>query len=131
MIIDNYKKLLLKNKNFKIMKSFRFEYFLTLLKNSDLIVGNSSAALMEAPIYGIPAINIGNRQKNRFFHVSIKNVPFSQNEIVSAIKNMQTKKYKFTKHFGKGNSSILISNILKTKKIWKISKQKQMVIQDI
>lgn len=131
MIIDNYKKLLLKNKNFKIMKSFRFEYFLTLLKNSDLIVGNSSAALMEAPIYGIPAINIGNRQKNRFFHVSIKNVPFSQNKIVSAIKNMQTKKYKFTKHFGKGNSSILISNILKTKKIWKISKQKQMVIQDI
>ena len=89
------------------------------MKNSDLIVGNSSAALMEAPIYGIPAINIGNRQKNRFFHVSIKNVPFNQKEIVSAIKNMQTKKYKFTKHFGKGNSSILISNILKQKKYGK------------
>ena len=89
MIIDNYKKLLLKNKNFKIMKSFRFEYFLTLLKNSDLIVGNSSAALMEAPIYGIPAINIGNRQENRFFHVSIKMCHLMKTEIVSAIKNIR------------------------------------------
>ena len=33
------------------MKSFRFEYFLTLLKNSDLILGNSSAALMEPQLW--------------------------------------------------------------------------------
>ena len=93
------------------MKSFRFEYFLTLLKNSDLILGNSSAALMEAPIYGIPAINIGNRQENRFFHISIKNTKFNEKEIIGAIKKLKNKKFKFTKHFGKGNSSKLIQNI--------------------
>lgn len=131
LIIDSYKKLLLKKKNFKIMKSFRFEYFLTLLKNSDLILGNSSAALMEAPIYGIPAINIGNRQENRFFHVSIKNTKFNEKQIISAIKILENKKFKLTKHFGKGNSSKLISIILNKRNVWKISKQKQMVIQDI
>lgn len=131
LIIDSYKKFLFKKKNFKIMKSFRFEYFLTLLKNSDLILGNSSAALMEAPIYGIPAINIGNRQENRFFHISIKNTKFNEKEIIGAIKKLENKKFKFTKHFGKGNSSKLISNILKKRNVWKISKQKQMVIQDI
>ncbi len=131
LIIDNYKKFLFKKKNFKIMKSFRFEYFLTLLKNSDLILGNSSAALMEAPIYGIPAINIGNRQENRFFHISIKNTKFNEKEIIGAIKKLENKKFKFTKHFGKGNSSKLISSILKKRNVWKISKQKQMVIQDI
>ncbi|MDC3119463.1 UDP-N-acetylglucosamine 2-epimerase [Candidatus Pelagibacter sp.] len=131
LIIDNYKKFLFKKRNFKIMKSFRFEYFLTLLKNSDLILGNSSAALMEAPIYGIPAINIGNRQENRFFHISIKNTKFNEKEILGAIKKLENKKFKFTKHFGKGNSSKLISNILKKRNVWKISKQKQMVIQDI
>ena len=31
------------NKNFKFLPSFRFEYFLTLLKNSELIIGNSSS----------------------------------------------------------------------------------------
>jgi UDP-N-acetylglucosamine 2-epimerase (hydrolysing) len=131
LIIDSYKKLLLKKKNFKIMKSFRFEYFLTLLKNSDLILGNSSAALMEAPIYGIPAINIGNRQENRFFHVSIKNTKFNEKQIIGAIKILENKKFKLTKHFGKGNSSKLISIILNKRNVWKISKQKQMVIQDI
>lgn len=131
LIIDSYKKLLLKKKKFKIMKSFRFEYFLTLLKNSDLILGNSSAALMEAPIYGIPAINIGNRQENRFFHISIKNTKFNEKQIIGAIKILENKKFKLTKHFGKGNSSKLISIILNKRNVWKISKQKQMVIQDI
>ena len=47
-----------KNKNFKIFKSMRFEYFLTLLKNCQFIIGNSSAGVREAPFYGVPALNI-------------------------------------------------------------------------
>ena len=64
LIIDCYKKF--KNKNFEIIKSLRFEYFLTLLKNSKFIIGNSSSAIYEAPILKVPAINIGNRQHKRF-----------------------------------------------------------------
>ena len=41
----------------------RFEFYLTLLKNSKMIVGNSSSGVHEAPFYGVPTINIGNRQK--------------------------------------------------------------------
>ena len=44
----------------------RFEYFLTLLKNALAIVGNSSAGIREAPVYGVPVVNIGTRQMNRF-----------------------------------------------------------------
>ena len=32
----------------------RFEYFLTLLKNSSIIIGNSSSGVIEAPFMGIP-----------------------------------------------------------------------------
>lgn len=39
----------------------RFEYFPTLLKNSNFIIGNSSAGLREAPVYGVTTINIGHR----------------------------------------------------------------------
>ncbi len=52
----------IKNKpNLRILPSMRFEYFLTLLKNSNFIIGNSSAGLREAPVYGVPTINIVNR----------------------------------------------------------------------
>ena len=50
----------------------RFEYYLTLLENADFIIGNSSSGIMEAPYFKIPAINIGDRQNNRF--ESIKNL---------------------------------------------------------
>jgi len=39
--------------------------FLDLLRNSDAIVGNSSAGIIEAPALGVPTINIGDRQKGR------------------------------------------------------------------
>ena len=52
----------------------RFEYFLTLLKNSSMILGNSSSGVREAPFYGIPTINIGTRQSNRVNTKSIFNI---------------------------------------------------------
>ena len=58
-----YKKI--KNENFKIIRSMRFEYYLSLLKHSNFIVGNSSSGVMEAPYYGVPTIDLGSRQKNR------------------------------------------------------------------
>jgi UDP-N-acetylglucosamine 2-epimerase (hydrolysing) len=48
-----------------VFSSMRFEYFLTLLKNAEFIIGNSSCGLMEAPYYGTPTINIGSRQAGR------------------------------------------------------------------
>jgi UDP-hydrolysing UDP-N-acetyl-D-glucosamine 2-epimerase len=39
--------------------------FLSLLKHCDGLVGNSSAGFYEAPCFGLPVINIGDRQKGR------------------------------------------------------------------
>ena len=43
----------------------RFEYYLCLLKNSQVLIGNSSAGIREMPALGKPTINIGTRQNNR------------------------------------------------------------------
>jgi LacI family repressor for deo operon, udp, cdd, tsx, nupC, and nupG len=48
-----------------VIPSMRFEYFLTLLRHADCIMGNSSAGIREAPVYGVPSINIGTRQQGR------------------------------------------------------------------
>ena len=92
---------------FTIIKSFRFEYFLTLLKNSEFIIGNSSAGVREAPIYGVPTINIGNRQKNRFSHESIINVDFNEKKIIQAINNSYIKKFKLSNCITDGSDPLV------------------------
>ena len=72
----------------------RFEYYLSLLKNSNFIVGNSSSGIMEAPYYGVPTIDLGSRQKNRAKINSI----FSVNNFTKLnffIDKFKTKKFRF------------------------------------
>ncbi len=127
-IINTYKKYFKKNINFKIISSIRFEYFLTFLKNAKMIVGNSSAGVREAPIYGIPSLNLGKRQMNRAKSDSIFNSKFSQKEIILNINNNSSKRFRISKIFGKGDSAIKIIKILQNDKVWKTSKQKYLNI---
>ncbi len=114
-------------KKFKIFPSIRFEYYLTLLKNSDFIIGNSSSGIMEAPYYGVSTINIGDRQKNRLKSTLIKNINFSEIKIKKSIKFVKNRKISKRHFFGKGKSAKKILALLKTNKIWKISNQKNFI----
>lgn len=124
LIIKQYKKI--KNKNIKIFPSLRFESYLTLLKNSKFIIGNSSSGIMEAPYFGTPTINVGDRQNNRAKLKSIFNCGYDSNVILRIIsKYKNNKRYKAQFYFGSGKSDKKIMNILKSKSIWKIKNQKQ------
>ena len=124
-IIDHYKKLK-ENKRFRVFPSLRFEYFLTLLKNSQFIIGNSSAGIREAPYYGIPIINIGSRQQNRAVHADIVNIDYSEESIFQALKIIDSHKIQNSNSdFGKGNSAQLFIQCLQNSDIWKINHQKQ------
>lgn len=112
-------------KRFKVFPSLRFEYFLTLLKNSDFIIGNSSAGVREAPYYGKSTINVGNRQQNRVYSTSVYNVDCKKEVIVEAIKSVKRKPFKRLKPFGDGNSSELFLKTLQSDELWEINHQKQ------
>ncbi|MCB0436999.1 MAG: UDP-N-acetylglucosamine 2-epimerase, partial [Mangrovimonas sp.] len=114
---------------FRIFPSIRFEYFLTLLKNSDFIIGNSSAGIREAPYYGIPTINIGTRQENRSLHSHIINTSYDKKEIQKALTSDLEPLEKEQSSFGKGNSAQLFLKSLKTNTIWNLSNQKQFIDQ--
>jgi UDP-N-acetylglucosamine 2-epimerase (hydrolysing) len=126
IIIKHYKKLK-NNKKIKNFESMRFEYFLTLLKNSELILGNSSSGVREAPVYGIPSINIGNRQNQRVKNLNTNVVhieTITEKILIKKINFLAGKKFTRKKIFGDGNSSNKILNILKKDNIWKVSIQK-------
>jgi UDP-N-acetylglucosamine 2-epimerase (hydrolysing) len=116
------------NRRFRIIPSMRFEHFLTLLKNAKVIVGNSSAGIREAPVYGVPTVNIGSRQMNRYSYTSILNVPDEKTEILQALNNLPVV-LKPSLHFGKGESAKLFIDHLNQESIWKTPRQKQF--QDV
>jgi len=110
--------------NFKIFPSIRFEYFLTLLKNSKFIIGNSSVGTRVSEIYGVPSINIGSRQKNRSESKNIINVNNKRGEILNAVLKSENKKIKPVSYFGDGKSSEKFYSIITKEKIWKVNIQK-------
>lgn len=114
-----------KNKKFRYLPSFRFEYFLTLLKNAKFIIGNSSVGVREAPYYKIPSINIGTRQNNRALDPSIINCGYEKTEILKAIKKANLLKIKKTYNdYGDGKSDKNFLSTLKKGLVWKVNKQK-------
>lgn len=124
-IIDEYE-VLKKHPRFRVFPSLRFEYFLTLLKNGQFIIGNSSAGIREAPYYGIPIINIGTRQQNRAVHAEIINVDYKPESIVAALKKIHGHKVKkMEADFGHGNSAQLFLESMENGNIWATNHQKQ------
>lgn len=119
--------ILLGNSNFRIFPSIRFEYFLVLLKNCDFIIGNSSAGVREAEIYGRTAINIGTRQQNRHKSPNIINVKEKREDILEVIKKAGTMSNSAGFTFGDGKSAERFYGIITNPETWTISNQKYFI----
>lgn len=93
--------------------------YLSSLKYVDIVIGNSSSGLIEAPSFKIPTINIGNRQKGRICAASVINCSPNTSSIIEAINiaysdSFRKKIKKMSNPYGKYNSSDKIITVLKT-----------------
>lgn len=57
--------------NFRVYASLGWKNYLRVLSCCDLVIGNSSSAMLEAPILGIPSLDIGTRQKGRYCPIGV------------------------------------------------------------
>lgn len=126
-IIINELKRLEDHSRFRIFPSVRFEYFLTLLKNAQYMVGNSSAGVRESPFYGLPSINLGTRQANRAKANSILNSVEDSQQILSKIQELKGNIYTPEYEFGDGRSDELFIKALTGEQVWTVCRQKQFV----
>lgn len=113
-----------KEKNFsnpdriRLIKSMGSDVYLSALKYADLVIGNSSSGIIEAPSIGLPTLNIGSRQKGRLAAESVFTTGVSRLEIEKGIKfvlEMRTKKdlNNLYNPYGNGNTSTQIIKLLK------------------
>ncbi len=110
---------------FRVFPSLRFEAFLTLLRHARVLVGNSSAGVREAPIYGVPSVNIGQRQRGRHRHPTIIDTGTAAGEIGGAIETALARAVQPTDlHFGRGESARHFCELLRGTAIWKLGVDK-------
>ena len=122
------------SKKYKFLKVFptvpRSDY-LGLLKNSTLLVGNSSSGMIEASYFDIPVINIGNRQKNRERGNNVIDVNGISKKTIhkafqKAIRIHKNKKKTLKSPFGDGNASLKI-----VKKLENLSLDKDLIQKEL
>lgn len=94
--------------------------YISMLYQVEFMIGNSSSGIFESPFVGVPCINIGERQKGRFYTSNIITIDGTYTAMLSALEDMRTDSYKdglrhINNPYGDGHSSERIVRILKEK----------------
>jgi UDP-hydrolysing UDP-N-acetyl-D-glucosamine 2-epimerase len=97
----------------------------SVMKVVDVVVGNSSSGIVEAPFCGVQSLNVGNRQKGRVMDpLKITSVSCDSTQIENALHKILSKKQDNTssKIYGKGDFSKKFINTLKKLELTSLKK---------
>ena len=103
--------------NVKVFESLGAKRYLSALKYAKMVIGNSSSGLVEAPSFGIPTINIGDRQKGRLKASSVIDCKPQKEDILKGMRIAGSDEFvkslsKTINPYGDGNTSKKITKII-------------------
>lgn len=103
-----------KTPNLHVFASLGVRRYLSLMKHAEFVLGNSSSGIIETPAFGVPTINIGDRQRGRLQSDSIINCGTDKKSICDAIKKAMSTEFreqcrKVVSPYGDGNSAVRIA----------------------
>lgn len=109
-MLDEYAVL---HENVLVKESLGMVRYLSALKYAEMVIGNSSSGLLEVPSFGIPTINIGDRQKGRIQARSVINCKPKVGEICAAINKANSLDFKnmcinMDNPYGDGNTTFKV-----------------------
>ena len=102
----------------QIHKTLAHQDYLSLIKIAQVLIGNSSSGIIEAPSFLLPAVNIGPRQAGRERAGNVIDVDYNRAEIKLAVekalhnKVFQNKIKKLQSPYGDGQSGQRIAEVL-------------------
>jgi UDP-N-acetylglucosamine 2-epimerase (non-hydrolysing)/GDP/UDP-N,N'-diacetylbacillosamine 2-epimerase (hydrolysing) len=127
-VIDKYSG----HKGFSVHKNIEAVNFWGLMSEASLLIGNSSAGLIESPYFNLPVINIGNRQAGRQRWINVIDCPFNSSTIKKAMDKAFSPEFRKSfknrkdKPFGDGKACKKIVEVLRTVKLDKRLIEKRM-----
>lgn len=101
------------NENVKLVDSLGMQRYLSAVKYSSFVLGNSSSGIIEAPALGVPTVNIGDRQKGRLMADTVMQCGTTMEEIVVAMQKAVCMEHKVSNIYGNGNTSQKIVSVIK------------------
>lgn len=106
------------HKNIYLYSSLGMKRYLSAVKNAQVVIGNSSSGLVEVPTFGIPTVNIGDRQKGRMQADSIINCEPEYEKIKAAVSKALSTEFReiartVINPYGDGNTSAKIVDIIR------------------
>lgn len=94
--------------------------YLSALQYMDVVIGNSSSGIIEVPLFKIPTINIGDRQKGRLMPKSVVNCLPEETDIKHALNTAFSAEFivsiaNLKSNYGNGTATDQIMAILNSK----------------
>lgn len=93
--------------------------YLSALKHVDIVIGNSSSGLIEAPSFYVPTVNIGDRQRGRIRGETVIDCSVEKDEIANSIRlglssDFRNKIVNSKNPYGSAGASVRIKDIIKS-----------------
>ena len=82
--------------NLHVYASLGIRRYLSIMKYSEFVLGNSSSGIIETPAFHVPTVNIGDRQKGRLQSESIINCDSKAENIIAAIRQAISEEHRKT-----------------------------------
>lgn len=106
-------------KRAKSFKSLGVVRYLSVMQQVAAVVGNSSSGLLEVPSFGIPTLNIGDRQKGRIAAESVLNCAPEKKSVLEGIDLVFSEQFRKLAHtvrnpYEKDNTAEVISKVIST-----------------
>ncbi len=108
-----FKNLEKRHNNVHVIESLGMKRYLSVVKGSEMVLGNSSSGMIEVPALGVPTVNIGDRQKGRISADSVVCCSCDARDISIAIDKARSIKRLPSRLFGDGKTSERILRIIK------------------
>ncbi|MBC8392844.1 MAG: UDP-N-acetylglucosamine 2-epimerase (hydrolyzing) [Deltaproteobacteria bacterium] len=112
-----------------LFKNLPVDVYVKLMDMCACLVGNSSSAVREGTIIGVPAVNIGTRQQHRLKGRNVIDVDYDKHQVIEAItKQIHNGQYEADHIYGDGSAGEKIARILSEIDLNELSVQKRIRI---
>ena len=116
-LIERTTAFLAKRANGKLFVNLDAVAYWSLLRQAQVLLGNSSSGIMETASFAVPTVNIGERQRGRERAANVIDAPANREAVLSAIALARSSKFReslrgMTNPYGDGTASEKIVDVL-------------------
>ncbi len=118
-LIDRTKVFIARRGHGKIFTNLDVVTYLSLLRQVDMLVGNSSSGIMETPSFSLPTVNVGLRQQGRERAPNVLDADAQPSSILEAVMTARRPEFRqslsgMANPYGEGFASDTIVRVLTT-----------------